>query len=752
MQRNPSAALWKPSENRIKKSNIQRFMNYLSRKHELKFDNYNELYNWSIEHSEKFWSLFWKFSDLISSQTYTKVTNKSIPTIIKIPRPEWFPDAKLNYAENLLRYRDEHVALVLHTEDKPIIKVTYRDLYIKVGKLQKYLISIGVKPNDKIAGLVTNSEEAVIGMLATTSLGAIWTSTSPDFGLQGIVDRFGQVAPKVVISVNAYSYSGKIFDCTSKILEAVNGIKSVEKIIFIENIGINRLPDSEYQSLQFSNLDYKNISNSKVFKNHKIDESNSNSNKVKSKKIDFKFDEYSDADDTDLYFEADYEADYDAEYIDVYLEDQINTEDELTDNKNIDDFVLEYINYEKVIQNVEFDYLEEVHFEQLPFDHPLFIMYSSGTTGAPKCIVHSAGGTLIQHVKELMLHTDLNRDDVIFYFTTCGWMMWNWLVSSLFVGSTLYLYDGNPVYPNIQVLWDAIDSEKITVFGTSPKYLSAVQKSGYIPKENLKLNSLKTILSTGSPLTSENFLWVYDYIKEDLQLSSIAGGTDIISCFMLGNPTLPVYNEEIQCRGLGMKVQAFDEDAIPLENEKGELVCTLPFPSMPIYFLNDPGHKKYFNSYFNTYNGIWRHGDYIKITRSGGVVVYGRSDATLNPGGVRIGTAEIYRIVESLEEVLDSLVVGKQEKGDVNVILFVKIREGFELDEELITKIKNKIRKEATPRHVPFKIIEVNDIPVTMSGKKVEIAVTKLLHNEEVNNLSAIANPECLSQYKNLNL
>lgn len=696
-QRNPSAALWKPSESRIKNSNLRKFTNYLSRKKELTFESYNDLYNWSIDFNEKFWAEFWSFADIISSEKYKRVANKAVPNYIRIPRPEWFPGAKLNFAENLLRYRDEHNALIIHTENKPIRYVTYRDLYVKVAKLQKYLISIGIKKNDKIAGLVTNSEEAIVCMLATTSLGAIWTSTSPDFGYQGIYDRFGQVEPKVVFAVNAYSYSGKIFDCFDKINDAVKNISSVEKLVFIENIDKASF-NSKLTEIEFSRLDYDLINQSKTPNkpNEESETENENENSISKK--------------------------------------------------------LEYIRFSDIFINNNFEYTDEIHFEQLPFDHPLYIMYSSGTTGAPKCIVHGAGGTLIQHAKELMLHTDLTRNDVIFYFTTCGWMMWNWLVSSLFVGSTIYLYDGNPAYPDIKVLWESIDKFGITVFGTSPKYLSAVQKSDYIPKDNLKLTTLKTILSTGSPLTSENFLWVYDNVKEDVQLSSIAGGTDIISCFMLGNPILPVYNEEIQCRGLGMKVQSFDEDGTISENDKGELVCTLPFPSMPIYFLNDKDYKKYFNSYFDTFRGIWRHGDFIKITRNGGVIVYGRSDATLNPGGIRIGTAEIYRIVEGIPKVTDSLVVGKQENGDVKVILFVVIKQPYTLDDELITKIKNKIRAEATSRHVPAKVVQVTEIPVTMSGKKVEIAVTRIIHNEPITNLSAIANPESLNQFKGLEL
>jgi len=390
---------------------------------------------------------------------------------------------------------------------------------------------------------------------------------------------------------------------------------------------------------------------------------------------------------------------------------------------------------------------KEIEFEQLPFDHPVYIMYSSGTTGVPKCMVHGAGGTLLQHFKEHVLHTDLKREDVITYYTTCGWMMWNWLLSSLQVGATIYLYDGNPVYPDADILWEKIQQNKISIFGTSPKYLSIFQKQGFIPKQKYNLDSLRAILSTGSPLSEETFKWVYKNIKADLQLSSISGGTDIISCFMLGNPILPVYAGEIQCKGLGMSVEAFDEYGKSVIDEKGELVCTEPFPSMPVYFWDDESGEKYRKAYFDKYPGIWTHGDYIKITGHGGIVVYGRSDATLNPGGVRIGTAEIYRIVEELEEIHDSLAVGKKWNGDEKVILFVSLNEGIELNHTLVEKIKSELKSKATPRHVPSEIFAVKEIPRTISGKKVEIAVSKILNGEEVENKDALANPNALDQF-----
>ncbi|MFN3693999.1 MAG: acetoacetate--CoA ligase, partial [Ignavibacterium sp.] len=557
--------LWTPSKDRIEKSNITKFISYLNDKEIINISDYPQLYEWSINNIEKFWKYIWDYAGIIHSKNYdTVLIDKGIKD------SKWFIGAQLNFAENLLRFNDDKSALISYRENYPPVRISYSELNSVVRKVANALKSFGISKGDRVAGYVSNIPEAVIAMLAATSIGAVWSSTSPDFGIEGVVDRFGQIEPKILFATKSYYYGGKLIDNQEKIFEVKKRILSLQKVILID----------EY--------------------------------------FDFK-----------------------------------TSSDKQYDDDNI-------IHFSQLLANSEKDF----EFIQTDFDHPVYIMYSSGTTGKPKCIVHGSGGTLIQHYKELALHTDLKREEVITYFTTCGWMMWNWLVSSLQTGATVVLIDGNPAYPN-ERLWKIIEDEKISIFGTSPKYLTLIEKSGLIPKEKFDLNSLKTILSTGSPLTDANFHWVYKNIKDDVLLSSISGGTDIISCFMLGCPILPVYSGEIQCRGLAMKVEAWDESGKSLIEEKGELVCTAPFPSRPIYFWNDEDGSKYFNAYFNYFPGVWRHGDYIKITKNGGVVVYGRSDSTLNPGGVRIGTAEIYKVVESMEEIADSLVVGKNTNGDV---------------------------------------------------------------------------------------
>ncbi len=646
-------ALWIPSKERLKNSNFQKYFSFLKTRFNKNFSNYHDLYNWSITEIEEFWKSIWEYSEIIHSQSYSSVLDKKI-----MPGAIWFKDSKLNFAENLLRFRDENIALISIREKHTTTKITYRQLYFLVAKCAEGLKSLGVQKGDRVAGFVTNVPETVIAMLATTSLGAIWSSTSPDFGIEGVCDRFGQIEPKVLFAIESYHYNGRLIECKERIKQIKSKIPSIQKVVLIK---------------QFDDLDlYKN----EIPLINKLD--------------------------NQLYF------------------------NELLNNTS-----------------------NSITFEQLPFDHPVYIMYSSGTTGKPKCIVHGAGGTLLQHFKELHLHTDLKREDSIAYYTTCGWMMWNWLVSSLMMGASTVLIDGSPVHPNNENLWKRIEEEKITIFGTSPKYLSSIEKSGFIPKDKFDMSSLRTILSTGSPLSEENFNWVYKKVKGDVQLSSISGGTDIISCFMLGCPILPVYKEEIQCRGLGMKVEAWDENVNSIIEEKGELVCTKPFPSSPIYFWNDPENKKYIKAYFEKYPNVWQHGDFIKITKRHGVIVYGRSDATLNPGGVRIGTAEIYRIVESIEEISDSLVVGQNWNNDVRIILFVVLKNNIMLSEQLIELIKSSIRNKSTPRHVPALIYQVNEVPHTISGKKVELAVTRILNGEKVDNRDALANPDSLKQFYN---
>lgn len=641
--------LWIPSSQRMKSSNMIAFMQYVNSNLNQKFQTYHELYEWSVENIEEFWKAIWEFGSFKYSQSYSTIMSKD-----DFIKTKWFEGAKLNFAENLLNHRGSKIALIGVRENLNDVIITYDELFHQVARCSCRLRSLGVQKGDRVAAFISNIPEAVIGMLASVSIGAIWTSCSPDFGSDAAIDRFGQVGPIILFASDSYSYNGKIFDCTEKIKSICENVNSIEKVILIRPY---ELHENSY------------LKNSSKF-------------------IDY--------------------------------------------NK-INDFIS-----------------NKIEFEQLEFDHPLYILYSSGTTGKPKCIVHGTGRVLLQHFKELSLHTDVKSNDVITYFTTTGWMMWNWLVSSLMLGATVVLVDGNPVYPDCSRLWNLIDQHQITIFGTSPKFLSICEEIKYTPKRNNQLSSLRTILSTGSPLSIENFKWVYENVKDNVQLSSISGGTDIISCFMLGNPLLPVYAGEIQCRGLGMKVEVYNEKGKPVFEQKGELVCTKPFPSMPIYFWNDPEMKKYSSSYFEFYPGIWRHGDYIMITETGGIIVFGRSDTTLNPGGVRIGTAEIYNVVEKMDEISDSIVVGQNWNNDIRIILFVVLKEKYSLDENLKNRIKSELKSKISPRHVPSKIIQVNEIPRTINMKKVEIAVTRIINGQPVENLSSIANPNCLKQFENI--
>ncbi len=641
--------LWKPSDQRIKVTNLNRFMRFINETFKTNFSAYADLYQWSIENIPDFWESMWQFADIKASKSYDQV----VDDIKKMPGAEWFTGARLNFAENLLKYRDDRPAIIFKGEDLDYVTITFRELYSEVSRVAKAMKDLGIKPGDRVVGFMPNMPETVIAMLAATSLGAVWSSCSPDFGIKGVMDRFGQIRPKILFTANGYSYKGKKIDSLERISNIVSQIDSIEKVIVVS----------------------------------------------------------------------------------------------FTDKKPDIGIVPKAVHYHEFKSSKKKLIIE---FEQLPFDHPLYIMYSSGTTGLPKCMVQSVGGILVHQLKELLLHTDLKKEDTIFYFTTCGWMMWNWLVCSLGVGATIVLFDGNPFYPDPGALWKIAEDLKISVFGISAGYIAALQNSDVHPAKDYDLNSIRTILSTGSPLSKESFEYIYQNIKNDVQLASISGGTDLNGCFALGNPMAPVYSGELQCRGLGMKVEAFDDKGNAVINECGELVCTAPFPSMPIYFWDDPDGSKYHSAYFDMYPDVWRHGDYIKITDRGSVIIYGRSDATLNPYGVRIGTAEIYRQMEQLEEIDDSLVIGQDWKNDVRVILFVKLAQCLELTEKLKIKIRTTIRKNTTPRHVPAKIISIPDIPYTLNMKKVELAVRKIIHNEPVLNKDALKNPEALDYYKDL--
>jgi len=641
--------LWTPTQNQINASQMEAFRNQVNSRFNINLKNYFDLYQWSISNISDFWKAIWEFMAIEFSGDYTQVVDDDS----KMPGAQWFNGVKMNFAENLLRIRSEKPAIHFKGEGQAVQTLSYNELFDEVEKLASALRKIGIQQGDRVAGFMPNMPETIIAMLATASIGAIWSSSSPDFGIKGVLDRFTQIEPKVLFAANGYYYNGKKFDSLEKLNSILDQLPSVNRVVVT--------PYTE------SNPDISSVKNGILWDNFK----DSNPSPLK--------------------------------------------------------------------------------FEQLPFQHPLYIMYSSGTTGLPKSIVHGAGGTLIQHLKELRLHSNIYQDDTIFYFTTCGWMMWNWLVSNLAIGAAIVLYDGSPFQPNSNAMWDMVDELEITHFGTSAKYIEACRQKGLNPIKTHSLESMRTIFSTGSPLVEESFDYVYNHIKKEIQLASISGGTDIISCFAGGNPTLPVYRGELQSITLGMDVAAYNPEGNPIQNEKGELVCRKAFPSMPIHFWNDPNGEKYHQAYFDVLPGIWYHGDYIEINDHGGVQIFGRSDATLNPGGVRIGTAEIYRVVDTFDEVEDSLVVGQKWKDDERVILFIKLNKKCILTENLTKQIKQSIRNNCSPRHVPAIVLETKDIPYTINGKKVEIAVKKIIHGDKVSNKDALANPESLDLYQNLN-
>jgi len=645
-----SEPLWRPAPERVAASRMDAFRRFINQRHDLALADYAELHQWSVSAVDAFWQAVADFFAVDFSTPPQRVLDNPDA----MPGAQWFAGAELNFAAHLLRRRDDHPALVAISEDGQREQLSYAELAARAAGLQQHLLKLGVQPGDRVAALMPNTWQTVVGMLAAASIGAVWSSCSPDFGAQGVVDRFGQIEPRVLIACSGYRYAGKQLDMSSKLAEILPQLGGLQQLIIVPYGGVEPCL-AEFAS------------------------------------------------------------------------------------------VVSTAHWDDVSQPAG-----SPAFTALPFAQPLYILYSSGTTGVPKCIVHGAGGTLLQHLKEHGLHTDLGSEDVLFYFTTCGWMMWNWLVSGLALGATLVLYDGSPFEPSAERLIDLIDEENISVFGTSAKYLAALEKAGVEPNRSHQLSRLKAVLSTGSPLAHEGFDYVYRCFKADLCLSSISGGTDIVSCFALGNPTAPVWRGELQCKGLGMAVEVWDDEGQRLAEGKGELVCSKPFPSMPLGFWKDEDGSRFRAAYFERFPGVWAHGDYAEETPHGGLIIHGRSDAVLNPGGVRIGTAEIYRQVEKVEAVLESLAIGQQWQGDVRVVLFVRLREGMELDAALEAEIRQVIRANATPRHVPAKIIAVSDIPRTRSGKIVELAVRNVVHGLPVKNTDALANPEALELFRDL--
>ena len=646
---NVAQPLWTPSPERVAAANLTAFMAAVETEFAIALPDYAALYRWSVAELEDFWRAVWSFSGVIAETQGGVVLEHGD----RMPGARFFPEARLNFAENLLRRRDSETAIVFRCEDRARRTLSFAELYDSVSVLAQALAAAGVAQGDRVAGFLPNAPETIIAMLATASLGAVWSSCSPDFGVEGVLDRFGQIAPKVVLAVDGYFYNGRPIDLHERLEGIAAGLPALERLIVVP-----------------------------------------------------------------------------------YTEDAPRL-DGLDGAVALPAFTADFAP-------------ADIAFTQLPFNHPLFIMYSSGTTGVPKCIVHGAGGTLLKHLCELRLHTDLKRGDRLFYATTCGWMMWNWLVSGLAAEATLLLYDGAPFHPDAHALFAFAEEEAMTIFGTSAKYLDAVAKSGIEPGASHNLGAVKTILSTGSPLAPASFEFVYDKIKRDVCLSSISGGTDIIGCFALGNPVGPVWPGELQSRALGLAVEVFDESGRAVRGRRGELVCTAPFPSMPVGFWDDPGDARYRAAYFETYPGVWCHGDYVELTEHDGLIMYGRSDAVLNPGGVRIGTAEIYRQVEAMDEVVESIAVGQSWEGDQRVVLFVKLRAGAVLEDALVAAIKARIRSNLTPRHVPAKVIAVDDIPRTVSGKITELAVRDVIHGRPVKNRAALANPEALELYAGL--
>jgi len=643
--------LWRPSAERIAQAQLTKFITCLNARRGTALQDYAGLYAWSLEQPGEFWRELARFADVRADWG----SGPAIEDPERMPGARFFPQARLNFAENLLRYRDEHPALIFRNERGLRRTLCYGALHEEVARIAAGLKAAGVVAGDRVAGFVPNVPEALIAMLACASLGAVWSSCSPDFGARGVLDRFGQIAPKVLFSADGYFYAGKTLDSLAVIAEVLSALPSIERVVVIAYVNaaapLERLGPAASRSTRWESFGTRGAA---------------------------------------------------------------------------------------------------LELARRPFAQALYILYSSGTTGVPKCIVHGAGGTLLQHQKEHLLHTDIRRDDRLFYFTTCGWMMWNWQASALACGATLVLYDGSPFHPDPGVLWRMAAEERLSIFGTSARYLSALDKSGYRPAREVELGGLRTLLSTGSPLLPDGFEFVYREIKADLHLASISGGTDIVSCFALGCPTRAVRVGELQCRGLGMAVEVFDEAGRPLRGARGELVCTAPFPSMPVGFWNDPDGGKYRAAYFERFPGVWHHGDYAEITAHDGLVIYGRSDAVLNPGGVRIGTAEIYSAVEPLEEVLEALAVGQDWQGDVRIVLFVRLRPPAVLDAALQQRIRETIRAQTTPRHVPARIIAVPDIPRTLSGKPTELAVRNVIHGLPVKNRDALANPDALEHFRDL--